>query len=397
MAAALMDWLSILVRVAHVMFGILWIGASFFFIWLDVSLRRRKDMRDEIAGESWMVHGGGFYLTEKFKVAPKKLPKELHWFIYDAYLTWLTGFILLAIVYYWQAEAFLIDKSVADLGPFDAIGISIATLVAGWVSYDLICRSPIGRNTALLSATVFVLITIAAYFYTHMFSGRAAYVHIGAFIGTIMAANVFLIIVPNQRVVVADLVAGRKPDARYGQIAKQRSLHNNYLTLPVLFMMISNHYPITFGHQYAWIIAMGVVIAGGLIRHFFNTWEGGTLDWTGKAAVPATALVILAMVAITTIQPSSDAGGEKVAFAQVYEVMQKHCVSCHSRTPTHEAFKKPPGGLMLDTPDQIKATVAKIRLQVVFSKTMPLGNLTKMSADERQLVGRWIAQGASLE
>lgn len=396
MTAILIDWLGLMVRWAHVMFGILWIGASFYFIWLDMSLRRREDMSDDLAGETWMVHAGGFYLVEKYKVAPKELPKELHWFQYEAYFTLLTGLALLAILYYWQAEAFMIDKEVLALEPWSAIAISVASLIAGWVIYDLICRSPLRDMTVPLAISVFVLIAIAAYFYTHVFAGRAAFIHIGAFIGTIMALNVYMIIIPGQKIVVADLIAGRKPEAHHGLIAKQRSLHNNYLTLPVLFLMISNHYPITFGHQYAWVIVLGIVIGGGLVRHFFNTFDAGTLDWTGKAAIPATGVVLAGIIAITLYQPGGEEA-ETVTISEVYPIIKKHCINCHAANPAHELVEKPPKGMVLETPQQIKAAADKIRLQTVFSKAMPLGNETGMTDQERKMLGDWIQQGAEIE
>lgn len=397
MESTLIDWLGLLVRWAHVMLGVLWIGASFFFIFLDASLRKPDKMPDTMGGESWLVHGGGFYLVQKFKVAPEKLPKELHWFQYEAYFTWVTGMLLLAIVYYLQAEAFMIDKELLALDSWEAIAISLASLTAGWVVYDLLCRSPIRDKTALLATSVFVLIAIASYFFTHVFSGRAAFVHIGAFIGTIMAFNVFMIIIPNQRIVVADLVAGRVPDGNYGKIAKQRSLHNNFLTLPVIFMMISNHYPITFGHEQAWLVALGIVIIGGLIRHFYNSLDEGKLDWSGKAALPAGVVVLLGVIAITLNTPGSDKDAAEVKFPQIYEMVQKHCATCHAVKPTNELVTKPPAGLLLERPEQIKAASAKIRLQAVFSKTMPLGNQTGMTVEERKLLGDWIAQGSNIE
>lgn len=395
MEATLLDWVSLLVRWAHVMLGVLWIGASFFFIFLDASLRKHEHTPDNVSGESWLVHGGGFYLVEKFKVAPKSMPKELHWFIYEAYFTLVTGLILLALIYYLQAEAFLIDTEVLDLEPFDAIALSAGSLFVGWMVYDLLCRSPLRNKTAPLAISVFLLIAVAAYFYTHVFSGRAAFVHIGAFIGTIMALNVFAIIIPNQRVVVADLLEGREPDGVYGQIAKQRSLHNNFLTLPVIFMMISNHYPITFGHENSWIIALGVVIFGGLVRHFYNSLDEGNLDWSGKAALPAAAVVVLGLMAMTAFTGGEEVSSEKVAFKDINVIMQKHCVSCHAVTPANKLFKKAPGGLSLEKPDKIAAASKKIRAQVVLSNTMPLGNTTKMTKAERKLLGDWIAQGSS--
>jgi uncharacterized membrane protein len=382
-------------RWAHIMFGILWIGTSFYFVWLDASLRKRKD-DPAIAGESWMVHGGGFYQAEKYVVAPDKLPEELHWFKYEAYFTWVTGIVLMAILYYWGAETYLISDNVRAMSPELAIAISVGSLIAGWVVYDLICRSPLGQNTAALAVCVFVLIVLSTYFYANMFAGRAAYLHIGAFIGTIMAANVFFIIIPNQKKTVAALIAGEEPEARFGMQAKQRSLHNNYLTLPVVFMMISNHYPITYGHPLSWLIAVGVVVAGGLIRHFYNQHDAGALDWKGKIALPAAGLAVVALVAVSASRVGTGYG-EEVEFAQVRQIVNKHCINCHSATPTEEGFEEAPLGVAFDVPLDIRKYAAQINAQSVLTDTMPLGNMTEMTQEERDILGAWVAQGAEIE
>lgn len=395
MTSLLFDWASLLVRWAHVMAGIMWIGTSFYFIWLDASLRKRKD-DPAIAGESWMVHGGGFYQAEKYTVAPEALPEELHWFKYEAYFTWITGILLLAIIYYWGAETYLINSSVRPMTAPQAIGISAGSLIAGWIAYDLICRSPIGRSTALLAVWVFALIALTSFLYAHTFTGRAAFLHIGAFIGTIMAANVFFVIIPNQKKTVAALLAGEVPEAALGEQAKQRSLHNNYLTLPVVFMMVSNHYPITYGHPLSWLIALGVVVAGGLIRHFYNQHDAGTLDWKGRLALPAAGLAILALIAVTASRLGTGTG-EEVEFAEVRQIVNTHCISCHSATPTQEGFDEPPLGVIFDTAADIRKYAAQIRAQTVLTDTMPLGNMTEMTRRERDLLGAWVAQGAEIE
>ncbi|VAW11333.1 FIG137887: membrane protein related to purine degradation [hydrothermal vent metagenome] len=391
-----MDWASLLLRWAHVMAGIAWIGTSFFFIWLDASLRRRDGTGADMAGESWMVHGGGFYRVEKFLVAPKAMPDELHWFKWEAYFTWITGFLLLVVIYYWSAEAFLIDSAKADLSVAGAIGISVGSLIVAWLAYDFLCKSSIGDNTVLLALALFALIALAAFGYGMVFPGRAAFLHVGVFIGTIMAANVGHVIIPNQRIVVADLLAGRTPDAKYGQIAKQRSLHNNYLTLPVIFMMISSHYPMTYGHPQSWVIALGVVLAGGLARHFFNVHNSGKLDWTAKAALPAAALVGLATIGFANWRPDIRVG-EPVAFTEIQPIIAKNCSMCHAAVPIHEAFEAPPKGIVFDTPEDIRKYAAQIRAQTVLTDAMPLGNETEMTAEERQTLGDWIAGGAPLE
>src|SRR5215813_9937813 len=296
MAPVLVDWISLFLRWAHVMLGIAWIGTSFFFVWLDMSLRANPKAPPGVGGESWMVHGGGFYHAQKYLVAPEALPRELHWFKYEAYFTWVSGFLLLAVVYYLDADAFLIDPQVLPLTPFRAILISLGGLAGGWLLYDALCKSPLGQNTGLLALTVFAMTIAAAYLFTHVFSGRAAFVHIGAFLGTIMSANVFFIIIPNQKKVVADLLAGRKPDPALGQQARQRSLHNNYLTLPVVLMMISNHYPILYDNNYGWAFLIGIFALSFLVRHYANEETAGKprrqLYWLlGAAAVVGIVIV----------------------------------------------------------------------------------------------------------
>jgi len=397
MTVILLDWLGLLVRWAHVMAGIAWIGSSFYFIWLDASLRRRKGQDATLAGESWMVHGGGFYQVEKYLVAPEKLPEELHWFKYEAYFTWATGIALLAIIYYWGADIFLIDKSRLALTPVQAISLSAISLVAGWVIYDLLCRSPIGRNTTILALALFVLIGLAAWGYGSVFSGRAAFIHIGIFIGTIMAANVFFVIIPNQKKTVAALMAGDTPQAVWGVQAKQRSLHNNYLTLPVVFMMISNHYPMTFGHPSSWLIAIGIVLAGGLVRLFFNTHNSGRLTPAAIASIPAAAVVVGGLIFFTAQPQGTGDLGDPVEFAEVNAIIATHCSACHSARPTNENFDKPPANVTFDTPADIKRYAARIRSQVAISKVMPLGNETNMQEEDRETLNRWVLQGAPLE
>jgi uncharacterized membrane protein len=396
MTAAILEWLNALLRWAHVMTGIAWIGTSFFFIWLEASLKKRAGQDPNIAGETWMVHGGGFWLAEKYAVAPERMPDELHWFKYEAYFTWLTGFLLLCVVYYFDANAFLIDKDKAPLDPRWAVLLSTGSLVAGWFIYDAICKSPIGRNTARLAIALFIEIAAFTFFYHAVFSDRAAFLHVGALIGTIMAASVFFIIIPNQKIVVADLQAGRKPDPRLGQQAGQRSLHNNYLTLPVIFMMISNHYPLMFGHPWSPIIALGIVVMGGLIRHFFNVTNHGILNTAALASIPAAIAVVIVLIMITGYRPVARTAMGNATFADIPSIVEKHCVQCHSAHPTNQDFPQAPKGVMLDTPDEIQLHAKRIEQQAVLSKIMPLGNSTGMTDAERQKLGVWIEQGAPL-
>ena len=271
MDIALADWLNLIFRWLHLIAGIAWIGTSFYFIFLDLSLRKRQQLSPGVGGEAWNVHGGGFYLMQKYTVAPEQLPEELHWFKYEAYFTFLSGFALMGVIYYWGADSFLIDPEVAELSQFEAILISIGFLVGGWIIYDLLCRIPaLEKSSLLLSAAVFVLILLVAWGTTNVFSGRAAFVHVGAVVGSIMVANVFFVIIPNQKVVVADLISGRTPNPSLGEEAKQRSTHNNYLTLPVLLMMVSTHFPMIFAHEQSWIVVALILIVGGIIRDYFN-------------------------------------------------------------------------------------------------------------------------------
>ena len=394
MTAIILEWLNALLRWAHIMVGIAWIGNSFFFIWLEATLRKREGQAPGIAGETWLVHGGGFWLAEKYAVAPERMPEQLHWFKYEAYFTWLTGFLLLAVIYYFGADAFLIDKDKIPLDPAWAVILSAGSLAAGWFIYDAICRSPLGRKTGPLAIAVFVEIAVFTFFYHGVFSDRAAFLHVGALIGTIMAASVFFIIIPNQKIVVADLQAGRKPDPALGLQAGQRSLHNNYLTLPVIFMMISNHYPIIFGHPWSPLIALGIVVAGGLIRHFFNVTNHGFVTTAALASIPAAIAVIVVLMMISGYRPGGIHEGN-VSFADVEPIVAKHCLQCHSATPTNKDFPEPPKGVAFDTPEDVLRYANKIEQQAVLSDVMPLGNMTKMTDRERQMLGAWIEQGAT--
>ena len=395
MSAVILEWLNALLRWAHVMVGIAWIGNSFFFIWLEATLRKREGQAPGIAGETWMVHGGGFWLAEKYAVAPDRMPDELHWFKYEAYFTWLTGFLLLAVIYYFGADAFLIDRDKVPLDRVWAVVLSAGSFVAGWFIYDGICRSPLGQKTSTLAIAVFVEIAAFTFFYHGVFSDRAAFLHVGALIGTIMAASVFFIIIPNQKIVVADLRAGRKPDPHLGQQAGQRSLHNNYLTLPVIFMMISNHYPIMFGHPWSPLIALGIVVAGGLIRHFFNVTNHGFVTTAALASIPAAIAVIVVLMMLSGYRPGTVNTGA-ASFVDIHSIIAKHCVQCHSATPTNKDYPAAPKGVAFDTPEEIKLYAAKIEQQAVLSDIMPLGNTTDMTDLERQKLGAWIREGAPL-
>ncbi|WP_417812738.1 urate hydroxylase PuuD [Thalassospira alkalitolerans] len=389
------DWINLILRWAHLITGIAWIGSSFYFVWLDLSLRKRPGMDEGVYGEAWMVHGGGFYHVNKWMVAPKSMPDDLHWFKYEAYFTWLTGFALLVTMYYWSAESYLIDPSVMALGKWDAILIGLGSLVAGWVIYDLMCKSPIGQSTGKLAVGVFILAMVAAYGFTHVFSGRGAFIHVGAMLGTIMTANVFRIIIPNQKKVVASLMAGETPDPALGLQAKQRSTHNNYLTLPVLLMMISNHYSMLFSHDQSWLIVGLILIIGGLVRHFFNTRNAGG---TGKAIawqLPAAAvgMAILAMFASYDPNAAKMADQDVITANHAQAIIQTRCTACHSANPTDEGFDEAPMGVMFDDLAQIEANAQRILAQAIIGRAMPLGNMTEMTEDERAELGHWIRKG----
>jgi len=396
MSAALWDWINLLLRWAHVMLGIAWIGTSFHFIWLDASLRREEGQPEGVAGGAWMVHGGGFYHARKFLVAPPALPKELHWFKYEAYFTWVSGFLLLAAVYYLGASEYLIDPAVLALSPGAAIAISLGGLAAGWLCYDAMCRSPIRNDTMKLALGVFALALGAAYGFSQVFSGRAAFLHVGAFLGTIMSANVFFVIIPNQRKVVADLIAGRTPDPGLGEAAKQRSLHNNYLTLPVVLMMLSNHYPMLYARTGSWLYVGGVLLLGGLVRHYVNSKDSGRSGWWLHWLLPSAAVLAAAMIA-STMDFSSPrvAAGPPPAFAQVHAVIAQRCLACHSAQPTDPGYRAPPKGIAFDTSGDIRRYAPLIYRMAVLTRAMPLGNKTKMQDDERALLGRWIESGAN--
>ena len=393
MEAYLLDWANLLVRWLHLIAGIAWIGASFYFVMLDNSLAkpaRPEDATRGVFGELWAVHGGGFYMSQKFLTGPKGEPltEHLHWSKWEAYTTWLSGIALLAIVYWVGASTYLIDRNVLDLTPATGILASIATLVAGWLVYDGLCRALEGRET-LLAALVFVFVIAASWLLFHVFSARAAYIHVGAMIGTMMVANVFFHIIPGQRRMVADIRAGREPDPRPGIIGKQRSVHNTYFTLPVLFTMISNHYPMTYSHPHGWLILAVIMLAGVLIRQFFVLRHSGRV----KPWLPAAGVALLAGVAVALSPKTGGEAGTKVAFGQVRAILDQRCVACHAAQPKQEGFAQPPKGIVLETSDQVAANAVKIA-ETVGNRYMPIGNLTHMTDDERATVSAWFAQGA---
>ena len=387
----LMEWLNIAVRVMHITFGIAWIGASFYFVFLENALNRTEDVRDELAGNLWAVHGGGFYYLEKYKLAPKTIPKHLHWFKYEAYFTWVSGFALLFIIYYFNASAMLIDTNVMKLTAAQAIGISIGSFIVAWLLYDLLCKSPLRKKSLLFALAGIIILIGFAYFYSHVFSGRAAFIHFGAMIGGIMVANVFFVIIPSQKAMVSAAKKGIMPDPQKGKNALFRSIHNNYFTLPVLFVMVSNHFPSTFGNQYQWIVLAAISIGAAGIKHWLNIREQGRLSvWI----LPVSVLVLLAVAYVTAPQASTTKCKE-VSFAEVNTVIQQRCASCHSSRPTDDVYTVAPNGVKYDTPPEIVAKKELIMQRVVVTKTMPQNNKTNMTPEERDVIRCWIEQGAT--
>ena len=394
----LAEWLSLALRWLHLTAGIAWIGSSFYFVWLDNHLK--PPASGEASGELWSVHGGGFYHNQKYQVAPAQMPSELHWFKWEAYFTWISGFSLLVLIYYFGAETYLIDPAKARLDTSEAIALSLATIGAGWGFYHLLCLSPIGRRNYLFGAVWFTFLVGAAAFLNSVFNAKAAYLHVGALLGTVMAANVFVVIIPNQRKVVADLVRGHQPDPTLGQQAKQRSVHNNYMTLPVLFLMISQHYPMTYGAERPWLVLALVGLMGLAVRHVFNLRHRGKQSNLLFAAIAALAIASVGYVGWEKSNRSKDAAQtsdvQRVAphgFEAAQAILAKHCQSCHSRQPTNETFTEAPVGLVLDTYQDARVASVKIKQRAVDTDSMPLGNATGMTDQERDVLGEWIAAG----
>ncbi len=392
MEAHIIEWLNLIVRWAHVVAGISWIGASFYFIFLENSLNRTENLREGIAGDLWAVHGGGFYFLEKYKVAPEVLPKKLHWFKYEAYFTWITGFILLYIVYYMNPGAYLVDPVIMELDPQLAVGIGISSLIVSWLVYDLLCKSELAKNRNLFSGIVIAYIIGIAFVLAQLFNSRAAYIHVGAIIGTIMAANVFFVIIPGQKAMVRAAKTGQPLDPTLGQKAGLRSLHNNYFTLPVIFIMISNHFPSTFGHEWNWVILGALSLASVGIKHFWNLLEKGNPPYK-LLALSVVAVIALAIVTSPVVTQSVK-DSTPVSFPEAQQVINDRCVSCHSAYPSDDVNTVAPNGIMFDTPEQIIKQADRIMVRTVVTRTMPQANKTGMTPEERDILRRWIEQGA---
>lgn len=386
-----LEWLNLLLRWGHLIAGIAWIGTSFYFVALDFSLQTRPGLPEGVRGEAWEVHGGGFYQVQKYLSAPTSLPDHLTWFKWEAYLTWVTGFLLLIVQYYFNADSFLIDPSVMVLTQWQAIGISVAAIVGGWIVYDILCRKLAISHPTLLVVLLLVMIMGAAYGFTHVFSGRGAFIHVGAFIGTLMAANVFMVIIPNQRKIVASLLKGETPDPRYGAIGKQRSLHNTYLTLPVLLMMVSNHYAFLTGHPQSWILIGLIVLGGAALRHYLVRTEVGDAQADIAWVLPIIGAALGVALLMTTGNTTPTFQGE-VSDAEALGISQSRCAACHAAKPSEPSIKAPPKGVMLETLDDLRRYKLQIITQAVNGRSMPLGNKTGISMEERAKLGAWLAK-----
>ncbi|WP_124371382.1 urate hydroxylase PuuD [Pseudomonas sp. R2-7-07] len=424
MEAHLMEWLNLSVRWVHMITGVAWIGASFYFVWLENNLNR-VNPKSGLAGDLWAIHGGGIYHLEKYKLAPPTMPDNLHWFKWEAYFTWMSGIALLCVVFYWNPTLYLLAPG-SSLSGTEGVLLGIGSLFVGWFVYSFLCDSALGKRPALLGLILFVLLIATAYGFSKVFSGRGAYLHVGAVIGTIMVGNVFRIIMPAQRALVAAIAENRTPDPALPAKGLLRSRHNNYFTLPVLFIMISNHFPSTYGSHYNWLILAGIAVAAVLVRHYFNTRHNSQkYAWT----LPVGALAMISLAYVTGPSPAPEVakapaaieyqplpetalgGGVKPAapaapaaepapaqastdFGQVHHVIEQRCTVCHSAKPTSPLFSTAPAGVMFDTPAQIQQQAARIQAQAVASQIMPLGNITQMTQQERDLIGTWINQGA---
>ena len=394
MEAYVVDWLSLLVRWLHLIAGIAWIGASFYFIMLDNSLNtplRADDVKRGVFGELWAVHGGGLYQSQKYLSGPKGevLSNNLHWSKYEAYTTWLSGMALLAIIYWYGASTYLIDKNVMALTPSQAISISIGAIIGGWLFYSTVCKLFDGKET-WLGASLLVFVIAVDWSLFQVFSARAAFLHVGAVLGTIMAANVFFVIIPGQKKMVAEIRAGREPDPNPGRLGKQRSVHNTYFTLPVLFIMISNHYPMTYSHPHGWAVLAAIMVAGALIRQFFVLRHRGQQR---PMFVVAGVLLLLGVFIVLAPSPPVADAGKSASFAEIKVIVAERCMSCHAAQPTQAGFAQPPKGVMLESSEQILTHAPKIA-ETVASRYMPIGNLTQITDAERESIASWFRNGA---
>ena len=381
----LIDWLSLSLKLLHVIAGIAWIGASFYFNWLENKLNRINN-RDEIAGHLWAVHGGGFYYLEKYKKYPQTLPEPLHWFKWEAYFTWISGFLLLSVIYYFNATTYLLASD-SSISPSNGILASVVGLLLFWVIYDLLCKSKVVHKSLIFIGIIFVIISISAYFYSTIFNPRAVYMQIGAMIGTVMVANVFFVIIPVQKKLVAACEDSTEVSKELGLMGYTRSRHNNYFTLPVLFMMISGHYPMIYSGDYGWVVLIAVVGILVMIRHYFNLRGVGQAKNSLIAIIAISVFALIYALAPSQVKVQSQ---EVVSIAEAQVIIEKHCVSCHAVEPSNKAFAIAPKGIMLDTKEKINTHKDQIYRQAVLSKAMPIVNSTNMTDQEREQLGVWI-------
>jgi uncharacterized membrane protein len=387
----LVDWLDLVFRWFHVTAAIVWIGTSFYFVALDNHLTEPHEEQERergVGGETWEIHGGGFYRVEKYRVAPPRLPQPLHWFKWEAYWTWISGFTLLVVLYYLQPRTYLVDPTVSNLSTWEAIVLSLGGLALGWVVYDLLCRTV--RSEPLLALLVLAGVAATAYGASCLFAPRAAYLQVGAMLGTIMVANVFFVIIPAHRELIRAKEEGREPDPAANARGKSRSVHNNYLTLPVLFAMLAGHFPFTYGHAHAWLVLVCLMVVGAYIRVYFNDRHAGRTLWW----IPVTAAAALAGLAVWLRPASTPAATTAVPFARVFAIVQERCAYCHSLHPRSPQFTSAPKGIELDTAQEIASQAQMIKAVAVDTTVMPFGNATHMTTAERRLLGEWIAAGA---
>ena len=392
MSAYLIEWVNLLGRWIHMITGIAWIGASFYFIWLDNSLQSPKASTDTdkgVSGEIWSVHGGGMYHAQKYKLAPEEMPEHLHWFKWEAYTTWISGMFLLALMYWYGAEIYLIDPGVAELSKPLAITVGIAVIVAGWYAYNWLCESDVGKNENVMAAILFVALSVIAFLLCQLFSGRGAYMHFRAMLGTIMVGNVFFVIIPGQKDLVRAKEQGRTPDPVHGIRGKQRSVHNTYFTLPVLFVMISNHYAMTYAHKYNWIILIAITLIGALVRVYFvarHKGKASLLPIFVALALLAAMVTLLAPRQSDEVSAGLTGNTDKVT---VQKIVTQRCSSCHASEPSQAGFTAPPKGIVLETEEDLTRHAVAIYQQTVVTKAMPIGNLTGITAEERATIDVW--------
>ena len=392
-----LSWLTLIIKWFHVVAGIAWIGSSFYFIWLDCSLEPPKEQsaKDKgISGEVWSVHGGGFYQVAKYNNAPKKIPDTLHWFKWEAYTTWLSGFALVVLIYYLNSKLYLIDTAKFQLSPLQAILLSLSFIVGGWLIYDSLCKILLTRSKLFFGICAFLFLALLSYSLTNLFNSKAAFLHFGVVLGSIMAGNVFFVIIPNQKKIVASLIKGKLADANLGRIGKARSTHNNYLTLPVIFAMISGHFPLTFGHPFNWVVLLIITFLSGFFRHYFNLKHQGRRY---LAVLISSLLLILLSIFLTDfsrqfMNKKNSTQQEEVSFEKVKVIIKKRCSSCHSDKPTFTGIISAPEGISYDNSQEIKNNIKEIYQRVVIAKTMPLGNVTQMTEEERQIINTWVLQ-----